>query len=128
MRYLIMAAFFALALLASSAAYAASAKIAWEYDNEGQAGFKIYFGKTSQVSVTAPKTPDTADPAPYTTQVTINNPDAREAVVTIPNGTTFFRVTAFGPGAESEFSNEAMAKIAHSKPGNNRVVQITVKP
>lgn len=115
-------------LLLAQLACAATVKLAWDYTDEGQAGFKVYYGPRTQAAQDGPETPDSTSPAPYERLLTVTGPAAREATVDVPNGTWYFRVTAFGAGGESQFSNETWGKIVHSRPKNNRVVTITVKP
>jgi len=114
---------------AASIASAATVSLAWDYVDQGQEGFKIYYGTTSHAAVEAPENPNSSDPAPYTTQVVVPMASTRTATLTVTPGTYYMRITAYGTtGAESIFSNEVVANVTHSAPGNLRITIVVVGP
>lgn len=115
-----------LLLLCVLPAHAATVQLAWDDTDQGQTGYKIYYGPLSQAASAGPAQPKSTNPAPYTQVVRVTDPNARSHNLELGPGTYFFRVTSFNEAAESLFSNEAQLAISLSGPKNARVTIITI--
>lgn len=112
-------------------AYAGMVNLAWDYTDEGQTGFRIYYGKISQASIPAPVNPNGTDPRPYEQVIDIPEAAGEEVRATsfsLQPGVYYVRATAYGDSGESNFSNEVVVNVSHSAPGNLRVTIIVVGP
>ena len=123
--------FYAFAFIALYAAYSAAAMVtmAWDYPTPmppNVKGFRVYFGSTSHASVANPADMTTA--APYEHRAEEANPNAREIVIPIDEpGIYYFRMTAYGDGVDSAFSEEMKATIGpFSVPTNLRIESMTI--
>lgn len=115
-------------LMVPMVSFAGVVRLAWDYDRTDHNGFRIYYGKTSQIEV--PRAPNPApDPAPYDAVIDILDPNARTYEVALPEGSYYFRMVAIGVNMDSDFTTEEpMGVVGINVPENFRIEWILVMP